>query len=390
MKPVRELFSLLKVERYVGRTVIAYTFLVWAVLLLLMGFIELSIQLGKLQGAYTLDKALLYVVLKMPVYGYDLFPLALLIGMLMGLGQLANQSELIILRVSGWSVSRIFAGVAKSVLLLALLAGLVGEWLAPRSELWATQLRSDALHRDMTIGEGGIWLRQQTGEGTEQVIHVRRPINDRLLADVTVYTHRKGRLETVLHARYAHWEQDMWRLEKVSQQRFLLYRSKVPKQKEPVSFMRVDEEKLPVAYILSLVLTPERLGGFQVQTRYLSLFELWGYIDFLKENAVDARPYVLALWRKLTLPLTLLAMMLIVFPLVFGSTRQVSMGQRIFIGVMIGLTYHFVSQLAGNLTLVYDVPVIIGVLVPPLLLGGAGVWGIMRMDRPYCDVSRVT
>ena len=106
------------VERYLSKALITYTLAVIFVLLIVLGFLEFMMQLGKITEQYTLSKGLLYTLLKLPVYGYEIFPIAILIGALLGLGALANHGELTVLRVTGWSIKRIFLGVMKSVFIL--------------------------------------------------------------------------------------------------------------------------------------------------------------------------------------------------------------------------------------------------------------------------------
>ena len=376
---LRSLWTLNRIERYLGRTVVAYTLGVLAVLLVVLGFVELSIQLGKLNASYTLEKGLLYTLLKLPVYGYEVFPVALLIGALMGLGAMANRSELIVIRAAGWPVWRIFAGVLKSVLLFALVMVVLGEWVAPPSEALAKKLRAEALHKDFSIGsDNGVWLRQML-DGRPTMVHVRTVINAQLLAGVTLYEMDGHRLARYTTAPRAHWDgqAQAWRLEQAATRLIRLQNRLVDGALQPAFAVVSKKVGDP---LVKLALAPEALTVLQVDTRYMGIRDLLGYIDFLRVNRLDARPYQLALARKLTLPLTLLAMLAIVFPLVFGSIRQVSMGQRIFIGVLIGLGFHFANQLLGNLALVYGLPVWLGATVPSVVLLVLALWGFARLD----------
>ena len=379
----------LKIERYLGRTVIVHTLVVLAVLLVVLGFVELSIQLGKLTQDYTLEKGLLYTLLKLPVYGYEVFPVALLIGTLMGLGGLAARSELTILRASGWSVGRIFVGVLKSVLLFALLMAAIGEYVGPPSEVWAKKLRAEALHRDFSIGaREGFWLRQKGPQGGNWLVHVRSVTNAHTLVGLTLYRVEQGRPVAWMQARKAIWDEPRrkWRLQAPRMEHVLLVPARAAPPADwarqvPTTRLRIERTQLKDQF-LALNLRPDMLTVMQVDTRYMGIRDLVNQIRFLEANGLDSSPYRLALWRKAVLPLTLLAMVAVVFPLVFGSIRQSSMGQRIFIGVLLGLGYHYLSQVSGNMALVYGLPLWLGVLIPPLLLGGIGLYGIWRMDHP--------
>ena len=118
----------------------------------------------------------------------------------------------------------------------------------------------------------------------------------------------------------------------------------------------------------SFPLLPEDLVNFDIESKYLSVWALYNQIKFLHANGLDASTYELALWRKAALPLVVIAMIAIVFPLVFGSMRQVSVGQRIFMGVLIGMGFHLLNQLIGNIAVVYNLPIWFAVILPPVLV----------------------
>lgn len=369
-----------RIERYLARTVVAHTLIVLLVLLVILGFSEFMIQLGKVAQDYTLAKATLYTLLKLPVYGYELFPIALLIGTLIGLGGLANHSELTILRVTGWSIRRIFGAVLKGSLLLWLVVTLLGEAVAPKSEAFAKKMRDEALHRSFSVnGQEGFWLKDE-GVGRSRYIEVGRFVNERLLAPVTVYEFQNHQLTKILWAKQAVFEQGQWVLKQVRQQ-------KLSFQSTDLSFMRqlhqpmlqFQESHLSLLPT-TLPLSPELLESLNVEVRYMSLVDLYAYIQFLQLNGLDAAPYQLAFWRKLASPLVMIGMLALVFPLIFGSQRQVSMGQRVFIGILIGMGFSLLNQIFGNLSVVYHWPVVLGALLPSLLLIILA-WQLMRRVR---------
>jgi lipopolysaccharide export system permease protein len=131
---------------------------------------------------------------------------------------------------------------------------------------------------------------------------------------------------------------------------------------------------------LSLPFLPADLEKLTVKSTSLNLIQLQEQIDFLQVNGGDPSALKMAYWNKLASPLVVLAMIAIVFPLIFGSQRQVSMGQRIFIGVLIGLLFHLGNQLIGNLSAVYQLPAVMAAFIPAgILLIVALLW--LRLQR---------
>lgn len=88
------------VRRYLFRSIIGTILLVLSVLLGLAAFIEFVTQLDDIgTGSYGTMQALIYTLLKLPNLAYQMLPMAVLLGSLLGLGGLANHGELIVLRL---------------------------------------------------------------------------------------------------------------------------------------------------------------------------------------------------------------------------------------------------------------------------------------------------
>jgi lipopolysaccharide export system permease protein len=350
-----------RIERYLGRVVVSHTLLVLFVLLIIFAFTEFMNQVARLDESYTLQLASLYTLLKMPVYAYEILPIALLIGTLIGLGGLANHAELTVLRVTGWSVGRILIAVMKTALVLWLLAAALGEWVAPKAEGYANQLRAEALQRSISLGDGaGFWMKEP-----ERLIHVERVLATDYLQGITIYQLNQGQVSGVTQAQQARYVDNNWALSGVDRQVLELTAydpssGQLPGLVRERVFFETTREVFP--------LDPAMLQRLQLDTKYLRIDELYHYIGFLKTNGLEAAPFQLEFWRKLAAPLVVIGMIALVFPLIFGSQRQVSMGQRIFIGTVIGLGFYLLNQLVGNLSVVYQFSPIIGAFLPSVVL----------------------
>ena len=70
-------------------------------------------------------------------------PLAVLVGCLVGLGILANNSELTVMRAAGISLRRIVWSVMQAVALFVVTAAILGEFVAPVSQQMAAMERAE-------------------------------------------------------------------------------------------------------------------------------------------------------------------------------------------------------------------------------------------------------
>ena len=204
-------------DRYIGRAVAFGVFGVLLLLLVLMGFFELLNELEEVGQGYTTAMAFGYVGLILPRYTYELFPVATLLGSLIGLGGLASHSELIAMRAAGVSLARILGAVLKTGALLLVLVVLVGEYLAPMAELQAQRMKTQAVSGQATLRTRfGFWSRSG-----DSIIHVGQVLPGSRLADVTLYEFGAGHtLRRAIHAGQASYEQDHWRLQQVRESEF--------------------------------------------------------------------------------------------------------------------------------------------------------------------------
>lgn len=361
-----------RVERYLASVLVVHFLLVMLVLLALIGFTEFMNQLDDLTEDYTVQHVAVYVLLKLPNYIVQLFPVTLLIGTLMGMGNLANHSELTVLRVTGWSIRRIFLAVIKVALLLWVFVTLMGETIGVNAETYANKLRAEALNKQFSLGHAnGFWVKNN-----QRFIEIGKAISDQDLRNVTIYQIQKGELTELESYPQVRFEKGQWHgFDGVQKTLNWNEKAEIPELK----WLNYQQSSLD-STLLSLPFIPEDLEKLTVKSTSLNLIQLQEQIEFLQVNGGDPSALNMAYWNKLASPLVMLAMIAIVFPLIFGSQRQVSMGQRIFIGVLIGLLFHLGNQLIGNLSAVYQLPAALAAFLPAgILLTVALLW--LRLQK---------
>lgn len=349
-------------DRYIGQTVLVSTLVVMVVLLALFAFVSFAGELDRVgRGSYDATMALQYTLLLLPRLAYQLFPIVVLLGAIIGLGTLASQSELIVVRAAGVSLKRIIWTVMKVGLLLLTLMLLVGEFVAPVAEFKAQSLRAEAISGQASFrSDKGLWAKDGNS-----VIHIRDLISSDQVGRVSVYdfddTHR---LQTVTTAGKASYEGSSWLLQGVLS--------------SSVSEDGVESSRQKTLSWQSL-LNPELIGVVTVKPDYLSAPGLFRYIGYLTDNGLDSSQYVLALWKKAVMPLTTLIMIFLAVPFVFGPLRSVGVGQRIFVGTLFGIGYFLADQTTGHLGLVYGLPPLMSVLIAPVIFFAVAVYMFKRV-----------
>lgn len=349
-------------DRYIFRTVAIATLVALLVLLLLETFLSLLVELeGVDKASYGFAAALRYLALIQPQRLYEMFPMALLVGGLLGMGALAGGSELIVMRAAGLSLTRLTRSTLQTGLLLSLVVLAIGEFVAPPLEKLANEQRAMAKGEDMAIRGGrGFWARDG-----DYFIHVRGVLPGIRLADIHIFKiDSQSRIESITAAQGARYRKGRWLLEGVDRS--------IPDGDA------VKAERLSDLEVVSGI-SPKILGVLASNPDDLSVRDLWVYVDYLERNGLDAQSYRLALWRKVLAPLTYLAMLVIAMPFAFGPQRSASTGQRLLVGLLLGLAFFLMNYLLGNVVLLYGYPPLVGAILPSLLFLAAGFLALHRL-----------
>ena len=131
-------------SQYLMRTILTSTALVLVVLLALAGLFEFIAQLEDIEGNYETPQAILFAALRLPNLAFEMLPVSALIGSLLGLGGLAANSEIIVMRAAGLSVRKLASMVAFAGFVMLVITGLLGEFIGPPLDYYARNMRNEA------------------------------------------------------------------------------------------------------------------------------------------------------------------------------------------------------------------------------------------------------
>jgi lipopolysaccharide export system permease protein len=331
-------------SRYLAREIHLSVALVFTALLMLFALLDLINQLNEMgRGDYRLGYMLLYVALIIPGHVYELFPVAVLIGTIVALVQLAANSELTVYRASGVSLKQMIAALMRIGMPLLILCFLVGEFVAPHSEKLAQQIKLKAQNAHVNVKEfrSGVWVKD---EGS--FVNVRTVLPDTSLLNVSIYQFDADyQLVSVTAARRATFVRDrQWKLEDVQRTRFI---------GEGALAESLSEMEWHTA------LNPSLLNVLMVQPEQMSAVDLYQYTRHLSDNRQSTVRYDIALWNKLVYPFAVLVMMLLALPFASYQRREGGIGGKIFVGVVLGLSFHFTGRLFANLGALNEWPAVL-------------------------------
>jgi len=333
------------------RAILASTMLVLLVFLALAGLFEFIGQLESTQGDYGIPEALLFAALRLPQLSYEMLPMAALIGGLMGLGALANNSELVVMRTAGLSVLSLSGMVALSGLVLTIATGLVGEFIGPPLDYFARTMRDEARYQqeDRDLGSAA-WVKDG-----DVVLHLERVNTEFEFGALYLFRFNDDHsLASVARAENAGIdENDNWLLENYRETSF---------QDDGV---QVIESQLAVE---TFDVDGELLGITLVKPVSLSARGLYSYIQYLERNGLKAERYETEFWSRISKTTAVMIMPILALAFVFGSLRSAGSGSRLMIGVLIGLAYFLASEMLANSGQVFNLNPAIVTWLPPLAL----------------------
>jgi lipopolysaccharide export system permease protein len=319
-------------DRYLYWTVLVYTAMAMAVLLTLGAlflFISQQSEIGV--GSYSAGDAFLYTMLNLPQQAFELLPIGALIGALMGLGNLAAGSELVVTRASGVSVWRIAWPVGVAGLTLSLIMYGIGEYAAPPMAQFAKREKTTNKLADVSfagsssawVKDGNLILRVQTGEV------------DRAFGGVSLFQlDGPTRLRSIQRAeRISVADPGRWSLHNVATTRF--------------AEDHIESEQQSGIMMQSTV-NPEFLGLAATDPQLLTLRGLASYIDHLRRNSLETAPYEIGYWSRIARLFAVIVVSLLALPFVFGPLRTTGAGTRTVIGVMLGVVFFLITRTIEN------------------------------------------
>jgi len=352
-------------ERYFARQIFGAVGFVLLGFLALFAFFDLIKELGDLdRGEYHLRAVFLFVLLSLPAHAYELFPIAVLIGTLFVLGQLAANSEYTVMRTSGLSPLGAALMLGKIGLVFVVVTFVLGEWAAPYAEETAQKVKLRAM--SSLIGQGlesGLWFKD---EGS--FINVREARQASSLQGVRIFEFDADyRLRRMTNAQRAEYRgHGLWMMLDVVSTQFT---------PEGPRTVREAEREWKSA------VSPDMLDALIVKPDQMSVWALHKYIQHLAGNRQKTERYEIAFWKKLLYPVAALVMMALALPFGYSSGRAGAVGLKVFLGIMLGILFHGLNSLIAHIGLLQNWPPVSAALAPSAAFLGAALLMMWWVER---------
>jgi lipopolysaccharide export system permease protein len=322
-------------------------------------FVNQLSDLGK--ADYDLMQAAIFVLLQLPYQVYILFPMASLMGALIGLGVLASHNELVVMRAAGVSIGQISIAVLKIAMFLILVVTLLGESFIPRLMQWSVDQKMQAINGGQSLRTAkGLWLRYH-----RDYIFIGSILQNDVLENVQQFHFdEQHHLQVARTINRIEFNQGLWQAHGVDETRF---------SSDHIHAQHVDQMDWDVK------LKPRSLHVSSRRPDEMTLLELHHYLHDQKMSRQAAYNYQLLYLQRLIQPFTTMVMMILAIPFIFGPLRSSTMGLKLLAGSTVGFSFYLIAHFFGPLCMLIQWPVEIAAFAPTVVFAGFSLYLMSRL-----------
>ena len=356
-----------KIERYIFVHLTKFTSIVLAALVFLLTLVRLSREVRQIgQGDYTLKTLVVYTSLALPSYVYEMFPFAVLIGVMIAMTQFVQTSEYAVMRTLGVSVWRVTRVLCVFGLSCGLLVFFLGDYLVPKTKQEADRVRMLAKHRPIVSRGGvtGIWAKDG-----RQFVQIGEMLPDGSLLELKIYSRSKDhRLLSSIMADKAVYDHQLhlWQLKNIKESRL-----------QDRSVVRVNRPH----GVWHTSLRPEIMSALVSTPEQMSSWAMLKYMTHLSQNKQKTRRYELALWSRWFYPLSCVVMACFALMFIPHLPRHGILAKRIMLGVLFGLSYYLLNRLVIQLGFFYQWSAPLVTIMPMMMFALIAWLGIWMQER---------
>ena len=338
--------------------------------LIQMIFAYLS-ELENLSQTYTFVDALWFIMYRSPYFLVQFMPTGALLGAVIGLGLLAGNSELVVMRAAGVSIYRIIGWTMLPAFLFVVMSLVINQFVLPITNQKAAAV-VNRIEVDRPIFVNGYWSVNNQDDGMD-ITYISYADNTGKLGQTKRYhldnhanlTHALTAQTGEYQHKYQSKNQDgyTWRLNNVSQITI-----------DGAGVVREHQDSSQLA----LSIAPTDVHLLTTDADDLSLSDLYAHQRLMREQGGRSLRHELAFWQKLLSPFAVLSLVLVASSFVFGSLRSQGLGIRVVMALLTGLLFSYLTDLSGFVALASGISPLVMAILPILVSALFGMWFLQR------------
>ena len=306
----------------------------------------------RLDGAYQAQQAFWFITLTTPGRLYAFFPYICLIGVLFAFGTMADHRELVIIESTGLAKGSIILRTLYGPVVWLILAFAIGESLVPKLDQQGYELRNVAAAEGST--QYGVWHRDQDSYYFFKAVKKDGSVaaGFSVKYDAATDTMVYDSFDAITPSDSAKWQFNG--LSRYKNQGGESWQNEFTNQ----------------SALWDTSLTPELLWLLTSPDAKLSVFKLFEYSNYLSAQQLSDDNFRLQFWQRVLQPLLSLALIWLAITFIFGPLRQSSTGARIFIGLMLAISFNLIQSLIAPLAGAINLSEFLAASIPVALAAG--------------------
>jgi lipopolysaccharide export system permease protein len=361
-----DLFPSRTVAIYMGKMFLIRTFAVLAMLVLILQALDLLTESGHIlaQPGNGQSQIWTYLTLRVPEIVAQFLPFSVLLGTIITLSTLNQNSEVIALKASGLSAHQVLAPLLITSLGVAIISFTFNDRVVSRATATLDSWQKVS-YGPMPVDRGdrtNVWVRD--GDDLIQAERVSGIGDKARLTNVTLFDRTNGSLVAVVTGGTGVREGNGWRITPAT--RFDVVTGK----KQALATTMIGDGVRPDQFTLSTI----DAGG-------LSFGALRTAIADLRAGGRPTKALEGAMWHKLSAPLSSILMPLLGAVAAFGLARSGKLFVRAVIGMMLGFLYFVADNFALAMGNIGAYPPFLAAWAPFLLFFMIGEAVLIRTEE---------
>jgi len=337
-------------DKYFLRLIIKSSFATLVGLVLIFAFFQFIGELNEVTDTkYTIGIALNHILFLIPSYISSLLVLSLLIGTVFSIGQLNSNKELQIYQTATISTPALIKKAIKYPVVVAIILLGFLEFITPQTLDTANQIKAQALGKLVFQDNNDAWFKKD-----DQILFLRKDKTSNYF--INIFETQDNNLLSFTHGDGAYFSDsgivsgNSKKIKFIKEKRF-----EAPEE----SFQEID---------ILFDLSSEEIGSLSKNIKTMTLYDITKLIASTVHHDFNINHLVVEFLSRILKPVSLIGMILLAIPFTLDLSRNISIGNRIFIAVSIGTVSHLFTKILSMVSLKFESMLIVGSILPTVTM----------------------
>jgi len=340
-----------KIDKYLFTGILSLSLGSGILLAFIFAFFKFLDELKEVGNAnYNSLEALQHVAFLLPTIFSSLISISILIGVVVFIGGMNSNRELIVPQSAGLGLKKIILKALKFSIFLSVICIVIIELISPASYQIANNIKNQALGKNLSNDDNLTWLKDSNtfillgpkfGEDSFEHMMVF-DVDDDIKLKNFISAENSKLIDQSLVSTHAR-DVKINHINRFANTSVKIRDITIPIKKNQVTSLNVDEKSMYIHEIIEMV--------------YVSI-----------SSQINEKKYLFELISRVVKPLNLTGMLILVLPIIVNFSRVSTLGKKIFIAVSIGIFANLLDRFAFMLSMTFETLTYIAQFLPSLLM----------------------